>query len=94
MNNKGNYKICDDLQTFIPGIFESIFVEIQVNTGGKNYTVSQIHRVSNTSSQNSIDMYENTIKKCQSCNLNTLIGTDQNFDCLKIDNHKNIQDAI
>ena len=69
-----------------------MFVEIQVNTGGKNLIVGGIYRVSNTSSQNSIDMYENTIKIVQSCNLNTIIGTDQNFDYLKIDNRKNIQD--
>ena len=71
-----------------------MFVEIQVNTGGKNLIVGEIYRVPNTSSQNSIDMYENTIKKVQSCNLNTIIGTDQNFDYLKIDNRKNIQDLF
>ena len=94
MNNKHNYKIRDDLQTFILGIFESMFVEIREKTEGKNLIDGDIYRVPNTSSKNSIDMYENTIKKFRSCNRNTFIGTDQNFDYLKIDNHKNIQDLF
>ena len=48
-----------------------MFVEIQVNTGGKNLIIGEMYRIPKTSSQNSIDMYENTIKQVQSCNLNT-----------------------
>jgi len=93
VNNKLNYKICDDLEAFVPGEFESLFIEVH-DVANKNVIVGEIYRVPNTSEQKTIDMYETIIKKIQSRKLNTIIGTDQNFDYLKIDQHKNIQDLF
>jgi hypothetical protein len=49
------------LQTNVTGIFESIFIE--VNSKQLKAVVGEIYRVPNTNEVNSINMYNNIIKK-------------------------------
>ena len=46
-------------------------------------------RVPNTNEQLSIELYETLISKVNCLKIDTLLATDQNFDLLKIDKHKN-----
>jgi hypothetical protein len=56
--------------------------------------VGEIYRVPNTNEINSIKMYETISKQLQNYNHNIIIGTDQNFDYIKIDQHKNSEDLL
>ena len=69
------------------GSFESIFIEIQ-STNFKAL-VGEIYRVPNTNEANSLAMYENILKNLQNYKHNIIIGTDQNFDYIKLEQHKN-----
>ena len=92
VNKKFNFKIRDDLGINFPGTFESIFIEIQCNK--LKAIVGEIYRVPNTNEAISLQRYEQIIKKLQYYRNNIIIGTDQNFDYIKIDQHKNIEDLL
>jgi hypothetical protein len=82
----------DDLATNVTGIFESIFIE--VNSKQLKAVVGEIYRVPNTNEVNSINMYNNIIKKLQDYKHDIIIGTDQNFDYIKIEQNKNTQELL
>ena len=86
INEKYNFIQRDDLAINTPCIFESIFIEIQSNK--YNVIVGEIYRVPNTSETNSVKIYDTICKQLQNYNHNIIIGTDQNFDYIKIDQHK------
>ena len=92
INSKHNYKLRDDLAVNVSGIFESIFIE--VHSDNFKAVVGEIYRVPNTNEVRSISMYENIITKLQSYKHDIVIGTDQNFDYIKIDQHQNTQDLL
>ena len=94
INNKHNYQSREDLEIFVSGEFESIFVEIQEKDGNRGTIVGEIYRVPNTSEITSINRYENITKKLSDMPQNVIIGTDQNFDYLKVNSHKNTQDLL
>ena len=48
----------------------------------------------NTSEINSVKMYNTICKQLQNYNHNIIIGTDQNYDYIKIDQHKNTEDLV
>jgi hypothetical protein len=91
-NTKYNFAVRDDLALNTPGVFESVFIEIQSNKC--NVIVGEIYRVPNTNELKSIKMYETISKQLQNYNHNIIIGTDQNFDYIKIDQHKNSEDLL
>lgn len=92
IKNYINYKLRDDISIFEEGIFESIFIE----TTNKNQEaiIGEIYRIPNTNEKDSIDKYEKIISKTSNINKLTIIGTDQNFDYLKIDQHKTTQELL
>ena len=92
INSKHNYKLRDDLAINVSGIFESIFIE--VHSDSVKAVVGEIYRVPNTNEISSINMYENIIAKLHNYKHDVIIGTDQNFDYIKIDQHKNTQDLL
>ena len=63
INNNHNYQSREDLEIFVSGEFESIFVEIQEKYGNRGTIVGDIYRVPNTSEITSINRYENITKK-------------------------------
>ena len=92
IKTKYNIKMRDDLAIFNSGIFESIFIEVQLNNF--NAIVGEIYRVPNTNEIQTIHMYESIIKKLQDYKKNIIIGTDQNFDFIKIDQYKNTEELL
>ena len=76
------YNLREDLSSFIEGEFESIFIE-SINNG-QTSIVGEIYRIPNTNVNLSIQRYEAILQKMESSNSQVIIGTDQNFDYLKI----------
>ena len=75
INNKHNYQSREDLEIFVSGEFESIFVEIQEKDGNRGTIVGEIYRVPNTSEITSINRYENITKTLSDMPQNVIIGT-------------------
>ncbi len=76
-----------DLNLFEEGYFESYFIEI-INKP-KNIICGEIYRVPGTNEASFIDKYESILEKINSENKDIIIGTDQNLDYLKINDHAN-----
>jgi hypothetical protein len=89
INDKHAFKMRDDLATNVTGIFESVFIEVY--SDHLKAVVGEIYRVPNSNEINSINMYENIIRKLHNYKNDIIIGTDQNFDYIKIDHNKNTQ---
>ena len=87
INDRIKYKLRDDLSIFNEGLFESCFIEVY--TGKKNIIVGEVYRIPNTPEKEFIDKYESIIGKVYSEKKEILIGTDQNLDLLKIEQHAN-----
>jgi len=88
INSSIEYKMRPDLDTFIEGEFETIFIET-TNTH-KHTVVGSIYRPPNTNIAQSIDRYCDTFRRIGESE--SLIGTDQNFDMLKIESLPYIED--
>ena len=86
------YKVRDDLCVFVEGEFESIFIEICEDKCST--IVGEIYRVPDTNVQLSLERYGSIIDKLKPNNKRILIGTDQNFDYLKIDIVKATSDLL
>ena len=87
VNKKFTCKERPDLSPFHEGEFETIFAEVK----NKNTTliVGEVYRVPNTNEKVSIERFESTLLKVSEANSSTvIIGTDQNFDFMKINSHK------
>ena len=80
------YNLREDLDIFVEGEFESIFIESSSN--GNTSVVGEIYRIHNSNIISSIQRYESILNKRQSSNNHVIIGTDQHFDYLKIDTYK------
>ena len=81
-----------NLSTFIEGEYESLFIKI--NKTPQSVVVGEIYRVPGTNEQLSIKRYEESLEKIQQHSSDIIIGTDQNFDFLKIKEHKNTSDLF
>ena len=82
IQNDIQFKLRDDIAIFREGEFESIFIETSY-PNNKPSIIGEVYRVPNTNTKKSLEYYESIIAKIG--NTNTIIGTDQNFDFLKID---------
>lgn len=87
-----SFKRRNDLEINIDGEFESLFVETKINN--KNTIIGEIYRIPNTSELESIRRFETILDKLAKLNGNIIIGTDQNFDYLKIDQHPNTNSLL
>ena len=77
----------NDLDIFIEGQIESLFVEIELN--GKQMTVGELYRVPGSDLSSFFVSYDSLLRTLNNENKMVIIGTDQNLDFLKIDTHKN-----
>ncbi len=91
INSKLNFSRRKDLEIFLPGQFESLFIEIK--STASPLIVGEIYRIPNTNEHDSIEKYETIVKQLVNYK-NVIIGTDQNFDYLKIDHQKNTEDLL
>ncbi len=92
IKSKHNFIERDDLEVFEPGIFESVFVEIK--SDNLNAIVGEIYRIPNTNENATIHMYEHIITKLQDYRKHIIIGTDQNMDYIKLEQHRNTEDLL
>ncbi len=86
------YKLKDDISIFCEGEFESVFIEIINDT--RNTIVGELYRVPNTDERKSIEIFDNINNKIPQTNKHVIIGTDQNFDYLKVSEHNNTNDLL
>ena len=78
-----NYKQRPDLECNIENEFESLFLEAKTK---HKLIIGEIYRVTNTNESESILRYENILNKLTTENKDIIIGTDQNFDYIKLNN--------
>jgi len=88
------YKLLSDMFCHVEGEFESIFVE--VTDREHKLVIGEIYRVPNTNESISISRYEQTLGKINDLkNIDyVIIGTDQNFDYIKLDKHTNTNNLL
>ena len=86
------YKIRADLSIFHEGEFESIFIETNSCTA-VNTVIGEIYRIPNSNPNLSVKRYEHIFTKLKKCT-NVIIGTDQNFDLLKLDTHSQTSELL
>ena len=72
----------------IEGEFKSVFAEAVHND--KKVILGEIHRIPNTSEKQSLTRYSQTVEDMLRISAQAyILGTDQNFDYIKVDSHKN-----
>lgn len=86
ISKKLKYRKRDDLIFFIEGKIESCFIEI-INNNGTNIVVGEVYRVPGTDENLLFENYKNLLDKLTKEKKEWLIGTDQNLDFMKINNH-------
>ena len=85
-----NFHIRNDINVFLPHIFESIFLEVRNGTG-KNTVIGVIYRP-NTEPYADMDIFENTL--CEIMNIiqkehkHCIVMGDMNIDLLKFETYK------
>jgi len=82
---KYKYKVIDELSPFYEGEFESIFVEAEHQH--QKILVGEVYRIPNSNVNLSIERYTTLLQNIITYKLPTIIGTDQNFNYMKIDSH-------
>jgi hypothetical protein len=88
------YKLTNlnDINIFIQGEFESIFVEVEYNK--QKLIIGEIYRVPNTNIGVSLERYESVLEKLNSYKHPIIIGTDQNFNYMNIVQHGKTQELL
>lgn len=92
VNKKLNVTERPDLQIFYEGQFESIFLEI--NLHGKPLIVGEIYRTPGTDLPSFFEQYKILMEKINKEKKSLVIGTDQNIDYLKINEHNNTSNFL
>ena len=92
VNNRYQYKHRHDLSTFEEGVMESVFIELTL--GVENLVLGEIYRPPNSNESFFIEQYENIVKTTLAEKKALLIGSDQNLNLLKAENHKHTQDFL
>lgn len=92
IKNCYDYIVREDLTLWDQGEFESIIIETEINN--KKAIVGEIYRVPNTNITNSITKYETILKKLENYKHPIILGTDQNFNLLQIDENTRIHEFL
>jgi len=92
IHNNIVYKLRPDLAPHNEGSFETIFIEVL--NSDKRYIIGEVYRPPNAHLQTSINNYEETLMNINQTKLESIIGTDQNLDYMKINEHKKTQDLL
>jgi hypothetical protein len=86
------FNIREDLSIFEEGTFESLFIELIVNN--KHTIVGEMYRLPSTNEKHFLETYDYILRCVQNEKKDIVIGTDQNMDLLKFEQHTNIADLI
>ena len=81
-----------DLNVFLDGKVESVFIEIKFNR--KSLIVGEIYRVPNIGIHESIEHYSRILRSISATNADVILGTDQNIDLLKLDQSSAVRDFV
>ena len=92
INDSLSYKRRHDLEYNTDNEYETLFIEAHKHN--LNCIVGEIYRVPNTSEIDSLNRFETTINKLNIQKQDVIIGTDQNFDYIKIENHKHTAELL
>ena len=92
--NDINYKERQDLCIHLEGQFESIAVEVETKNSKHNIIIAEIYRVPNTNERLSIERYDQMVTALGHTKCDLMIGTDQNFDYMKVDTNQNVSDLL
>ncbi len=92
IKNDLSFKIRDDIAINKECIYESIFIETL--NENKRFIVGEIYRPPDTNQSEAIQNYEDTLIKINATKLQSIIGSDQNFDYLKINDNKITQELL
>ena len=76
------------------GEFESIIAEIEPKQGGKILMLAEIYRIPITSQRESIARFESIMTGLQNTNSDIMMGSDTNFDFMKVGSDRNISDLL
>ena len=76
----------NDLSINIEGEFESIFIEAKSNN--HRFIVGEIYRTPGTNTHMSIERYKQTLDKLDLESCDIYLGTDHNFDYIKMNSNK------
>jgi exonuclease III len=87
-----NFKLRKDLCIFHEGEFETLFIETVSKESSA--IIGEIYRIPNTNVQQSLERYESILNKLVNNDKQVIIGTDQNFDYLKIDSDQTTSDLL
>ena len=88
ISDKFTYKQRYDISPTYEGEFETVFAEIKDRD--KTIIVGEIYRVPNTKEVESVNRFEHALENIYNLKPNHyIIGTDQNFDYMKINSHTN-----
>ena len=87
------YRRRDDLAVNVNKEFESLVIETQQgNNNSKRIILAEVYRVPNCKEKNSIENFKLLLNKLNQTNHTVILGTDQNFDLLKINSNTNVSD--
>ena len=90
VHNEIDYCIRSDLSVFEEGKVESILIE--VNDTKKSFIVGEIYRTPKANLGESVTLYSDILRAITSTN--AILGTDQNFDLLKLNEHAAVNDFV
>ena len=96
IDNSLNFSLRDDLTFNICNEFETIFIELTPHTQSKKILIGEIYRTPDSNPHSSLERYTELLEKINRTNKHTIIGTDQNFDLLKmhVNLHSNFLNAF
>jgi hypothetical protein len=86
------FTVREDLSIYQEGEFESLFLE--VNSNMNKCIVGEVYRVPNSNIDTSIRYYERIVENLSAYKHNIILGTDQNFDLLKMNSHAKTEDLF
>jgi hypothetical protein len=89
INEKIQYKLRTDLNIYKEGKIESCFVEIITKKGSRNIIIGEIYKVPGIEDKLFLDEYDNLLTEINKEKVDIVIGTDQNYDYLKLTTHNN-----
>lgn len=89
IDNSYPCKELTDFTCYVEGEFETLFVEI--NDKDQKLIVGEVYRIPNSNESLSVSRFKQVLDDiCSVQNVNNvIIGTDQNFDYVKLDQHNN-----
>ena len=92
--NEFNFREIPDLVTNIEGEFECICAEIEVKQDKRNLIIAEIYRIPNTNERQSIARYDEVMSSLVNTKCDILLGTNQNFDYVKVNSNANVSELL